>query len=99
MVLESLRDAIEQGAGGGWSQMAGLHDRTGRRRRLDPGDDPVMNLRDKVLVPPIEGPQKLGLRAIPFVEREPVEANAVRAGAVVQFRGDVALSSVLKDST
>src|SRR5438270_1461828 len=63
-------------------------------RRLDPAREVPRHLADELLASTRQLAQQLGLAAVPLVERQPVEAQAVGYGVVIKLQGDLPLGPV-----
>src|SRR5512143_2552253 len=63
-------------------------------RRLGPAHEVAWHLRHEPLVAARECPEQAGLAAVALVEGQPVEAQAVGDGPVVQLQGDLPLGPV-----
>ena len=63
-------------------------------RRLEPAHEVPRHLADELLLASRQFPQELGLATVAFIERHPIEVQAVARGAVVEFQGDLPLGPV-----
>src|SRR5512143_1556049 len=63
-------------------------------RRVEPAGEAPRDLGDVPLLPRRQGPQQFGLAAVPLVERQPVEPDAVGDSPVVERQRDRPLRSI-----